>query len=164
MMKGPIDTYYLKWTHCSGYHDGNLWNTKATIAKLTMTVKFNCGISLWTPTWIDLGRGWTSISLNLTTSSFLLQPPWLLATGPRIFFWEDRWLDGHAVKESAPAIYRLAPKRRHKCHGVAEALHEHAWGRDLQGADRPRPIHLPLACRWPRAANQGARPPHLELD
>jgi hypothetical protein len=49
-------------------------------------------------------------------------------------FWEDRWLDGKYIKEMAPEVYALVPKRRRKARTVREALVACSWIPDIVGA------------------------------
>jgi hypothetical protein len=48
-------------------------------------------------------------------------------------FWEDRWINGLAVRELAPQLYACIPKRRHKNRTIAAGLQDHSWARDIQG-------------------------------
>jgi hypothetical protein len=54
-----------------------------------------------------------------------------MATAP--FSWEDRWIDGCAIKEIAPQLYTSILKWRRKIRTVAEGLQANHWARDIQG-------------------------------
>jgi hypothetical protein len=51
--------------------------------------------------------------------------------GESALFWEDRWLDGKSIKEMAPDVYALVPKRRRKARTVREVLVERTWIPDI---------------------------------
>jgi hypothetical protein len=66
--------------------------------------------------------------------AFAASTSMLVGNGESSLFWEDRWLDGRSIKEMAPEIYALVPKRRRKVRTVHEALVERAWVPDIAGA------------------------------
>jgi hypothetical protein len=55
-----------------------------------------------------------------------------LGNGQKALFWEDKWLEGQAIREIVPMLYNCVPKRRRRQKTVAEALHENRWARDIQ--------------------------------
>jgi hypothetical protein len=49
-------------------------------------------------------------------------------------FWRDRWLHGQRIEDLAPRQLGVIPKRRaNKC-TILEALMDHKWINDIQGA------------------------------
>jgi hypothetical protein len=58
----------------------------------------------------------------------------VVGDGESALFWEDRWLDGRSIKEMAPEVYALVPKRRRKARTVREALVARSWIPDIVGA------------------------------
>ena len=56
-----------------------------------------------------------------------------LGNGQSTFFWTNRWLDGSSIQTMAPNVFRAVKARKKKA-TVAEALHEFAWVRHIQGA------------------------------
>ena len=42
-------------------------------------------------------------------------------------FWEDRWIQGRSVSETAPQLYACVPKHRRKTRTVADGLQTHNW-------------------------------------
>jgi hypothetical protein len=57
----------------------------------------------------------------------------VVGNGESALFWEDRWLDGKTIRELAPEVYALIPKRRRKIHTVRQALVERSWISDIVG-------------------------------
>jgi hypothetical protein len=51
--------------------------------------------------------------------------------GSNTKFWKDRWLNGKRIKEVAPAIYGLVPKRVRNRRTVKEALFHLRWVSDF---------------------------------
>jgi hypothetical protein len=49
-------------------------------------------------------------------------------------FWKDRWLDGRKIKDIAPNIYAMVPKRVINRRRTCEALQNMSWTWDLRGA------------------------------
>ena len=56
-----------------------------------------------------------------------------LGNGQSTFFWTDRWLNGSSIQALAPNVFRAVKARKRKA-TMAEALHEFAWVRHIQGA------------------------------
>ena len=56
-----------------------------------------------------------------------------LGDGTRALFWEDRWINGRAVREIAPLLFAHIPKRRRKSRTVADGLHANQWATDIHG-------------------------------
>jgi hypothetical protein len=47
-------------------------------------------------------------------------------------FWQDKWLDGRSIKDMAPHLYALVPKRRENRRIFLEALSNEQWLEDIQ--------------------------------
>jgi hypothetical protein len=58
----------------------------------------------------------------------------VVGNGEATLFWKDRWLDGKSIKEMAPEVYALVPKRRRKARTIREVLIERTWIPDIVGA------------------------------
>ena len=56
-----------------------------------------------------------------------------LGNGQSTFFWTDRWLNWSSIQTLAPNVFQAVKARKRKA-TVAEALHEFAWVRHIQGA------------------------------
>lgn len=56
-----------------------------------------------------------------------------IGNGQTALFWEDRWIEGHAVHEFAPQLYECIPKWRRKTRTVAAGLETNSWARDIHG-------------------------------
>ena len=54
--------------------------------------------------------------------------------GATTLFWTDKWLHGQCIADVAPHLFAAVTVRRHKKRTVQEALTNHAWISDLQGA------------------------------
>jgi hypothetical protein len=61
----------------------------------------------------------------------------VLGDGVSALFWEDRWLDGEAIRELAMDLYALIPKRLRRRRTVRQALMERCWITDIAGALSP---------------------------
>jgi hypothetical protein len=46
----------------------------------------------------------------------------VIGDGSDMLFWKDRWLDGRKVKDIAPSIYAMVPKRVINRRRTSEAL------------------------------------------
>jgi hypothetical protein len=66
--------------------------------------------------------------------AFTASTSMVVGNGESALFWEDRWLEGRSIKEMAPEVYALVPKRRRKARTVREALADRAWIPDIAGA------------------------------
>jgi hypothetical protein len=49
-------------------------------------------------------------------------------------FWKDRWLNGKKIKDIAPAVYAMIPKRIINTRKVKEAMLNLRWVTNFQGA------------------------------
>jgi hypothetical protein len=54
--------------------------------------------------------------------------------GSYTLFWKDRWLNGRGVKDIAPAIYCLVPKRIRNTRKVKEVVQNFRWVADFREA------------------------------
>jgi hypothetical protein len=90
---------------------------------------------LWL-SYTDDNRAWSSLELQFSDverALFFASTTMCIGNGQRALFWEDRWVNGRAVKEIAPLLYNCIPRRRRKIRTVAEGLHGNSWARDIQG-------------------------------
>ena len=54
--------------------------------------------------------------------------------GACTLFWKDRWINGQQVADLAPQIFAIVNKRNANKRTVLEALTNHGWIADIQGA------------------------------
>lgn len=57
-----------------------------------------------------------------------------LGNGATTFFWTDRWLMGHRIAYLTPRLCRTIPKQRVNMRTILDALSNHNWILDIQGA------------------------------
>jgi hypothetical protein len=50
-----------------------------------------------------------------------------VGNGAITMFWQDKWLDGRSIKDMAPHLYALVPKRRENRRIFLEALSNEQW-------------------------------------
>jgi len=84
----------------------------------------------------DRSRAWSGLGIQPSSTErelFFASTHMVLGNGQSALFWEDRWIDGHSVREIAPLLYDCIPKRRHKIRTVADGLASNSWARDIQG-------------------------------
>jgi hypothetical protein len=58
----------------------------------------------------------------------------VVGDGETALFWVDKWLEGEAIRDIAPQLFMLVPKRAWNHRTVKEALLERRWISDIQGA------------------------------
>jgi hypothetical protein len=58
----------------------------------------------------------------------------MVGDGSDTLFWKDIWLDGRKIKDIAPNIYAMVPKRVINMRRTSEALQNMSWIGDLRGA------------------------------
>jgi hypothetical protein len=58
----------------------------------------------------------------------------VVGDGETALFWVDKWLDDTAIRDIAPDLFVLIPKRARKRRTVREVLVERRWITDIQGA------------------------------
>jgi hypothetical protein len=58
----------------------------------------------------------------------------VIGDGKNTYFWKDRWMDGKRIKEIAPALFAMVPKRIINTRKVSEALLNRWWITDFRGA------------------------------
>jgi hypothetical protein len=76
----------------------------------------------------DPSRAWHGLDLQFSNeekSLFFASTTMLLGNGMTALFWEDRWIEGKAIKEIAPLLYDCIPKQRRKLITVAQGLQAH---------------------------------------
>jgi hypothetical protein len=85
----------------------------------------------------DPMRPWRGLDMQFSKAEldiFAASTSMVVGNGQSALFWEDRWVDGRSIKEMAPEVYALVPKRRRKVRTVREALLDRAWIPDIAGA------------------------------
>jgi hypothetical protein len=58
----------------------------------------------------------------------------VIGDGKNTYFWKDKWLDGKRIKEIAPTLFAMVPKRIINTRKVSEALLNRRWISDFRGA------------------------------
>jgi hypothetical protein len=58
----------------------------------------------------------------------------VIGDGANTLFWKDKWHQGKRIKEIAPAVYDMVPKRTINNRKVSEALLNLKWISDFLGA------------------------------
>jgi hypothetical protein len=84
----------------------------------------------------DDERAWQGLDLKFSEDEhalFFASTHLIPGNGQTGKFWEDRWINGLAIREIAPQLYACIHKHRRKARTIAAGLHEHAWARDIQG-------------------------------
>jgi hypothetical protein len=56
-----------------------------------------------------------------------------IGDGSSTLFWKNRWLFGQRIKELAPVIFSMVPKRTTNRRTVVEALTNKRWIQDIHG-------------------------------
>jgi hypothetical protein len=85
----------------------------------------------------ELDRPWNQFQLqvpkevqSLIDMAVLMQ----VGDGSNTRFWTDRWLNGKRIRDIAPAIYALVPRRIRNRRSVRDALVNLTWISDFHGA------------------------------
>jgi hypothetical protein len=84
----------------------------------------------------DSRRAWRDLDLQFSAEEraiFFASTNMVIGNGQQALFWEDRWIDGRAAREIAPALFDCIPKRRRKIRTVAQGLQGNSWARDIHG-------------------------------
>uniref|UniRef100_A0A8I6XQ71 Reverse transcriptase zinc-binding domain-containing protein n=1 Tax=Hordeum vulgare subsp. vulgare TaxID=112509 RepID=A0A8I6XQ71_HORVV len=84
----------------------------------------------------DGTRAWSGLDLQFSTEErnfFFASTTMQLGNDQQALFWENTWLEGHAIREIAPQLYACIPKHRRKMRTVADGLQAHKWARDIHG-------------------------------
>jgi hypothetical protein len=85
----------------------------------------------------DPGRPWAQFQIQSPKEVQSLIDMAIVTTikdGSNTYFWKYRWLNGKAVREIAPAVAAMVPKRIVNKHRVNEALHNMKWIADFRRA------------------------------
>uniref|UniRef100_A0A453EL27 Reverse transcriptase domain-containing protein n=1 Tax=Aegilops tauschii subsp. strangulata TaxID=200361 RepID=A0A453EL27_AEGTS len=85
---------------------------------------------------VDDSRAWSGLDLQFAPEEralFFASTTMSIGNGQHALFWEDRWINGRAIREIAPLLYALIPKRRRKSRTVADGLHANQWATDIHG-------------------------------
>ncbi|XP_071678297.1 uncharacterized protein [Lolium perenne] len=81
-------------------------------------------------------RPWRGLDMQFSKAEldvFVASTYMVAGDGTSTLFWEDRWMDGQSIKEIAPGVYALIPKRRRRQRTVQQALVERGWISDIVG-------------------------------
>jgi hypothetical protein len=84
----------------------------------------------------DDSRAWSGLDLHFSSQEralFQASTTRAVGNGQKVLFWEDRWINGEAVSDIAPDLYKCIPKRRRKIGTVAQGLLANSWARDIHG-------------------------------
>lgn len=57
-----------------------------------------------------------------------------IGNGASTLFWKDRWLYSRCVKDLAPRLFEVVPRRIANSRNVQEALMDRRWISDIQGS------------------------------
>jgi hypothetical protein len=82
----------------------------------------------------DDARAWQGLDLKFSDDEhapFFASTHLIPGDGQTGRFWEDRWINGHTVREIAPQLYACIPKRRRKSRTIAAGLQGNSWARDI---------------------------------
>jgi hypothetical protein len=58
----------------------------------------------------------------------------VVGDGTTTYFWTDRWLHGQSIRDLAPALIGLVPKRFWNKRTIHEAMQELRWVADIRGS------------------------------
>jgi hypothetical protein len=105
--------------------------------------RFNRALHLHWPwlKWKTPSKPWSQMELTLSPTEMALFRACTSITigdGTQISFWHDRWLEGKAPKDIAPALLRFAWRKNHS---VAQALRDGAWMKGLQRISSTAEVH-----------------------
>jgi hypothetical protein len=82
-------------------------------------------------------RPWRGLDMHFSSVErevFDISTRMVVGDGESALFWVDKWLDGTAIRDIAPDLFALIPRRARKRRTVREALVERRWITDIQGA------------------------------
>ena len=85
----------------------------------------------------DPSRPWAGLLVQvprMAQALFNIAVYTIVGNGEKIWFWTDRWLNGHTLAELAPNLFNAVPKRTAKRRTVAQALQNRKWVDDIRGA------------------------------
>jgi hypothetical protein len=83
----------------------------------------------------DPSRPWAGLPVQVPRKAqalFNITVDAIVGNGEKIWFWTDRWLDGHTLVKLAPNLFNAVPKRTDK-RTVAQALQNRRWVNDIRG-------------------------------
>jgi hypothetical protein len=122
---------HVNWGHvCRPISYGGLGIQDIERAGLALRLRW-----LWLSRTDDT-RAWSGLDLQFTAEEralFFASTTMCIGNGQKALFWEDRWVNGKAIKELAPLLYSCIPNRRRKARTVADGIHGNSWARDIQG-------------------------------
>lgn len=85
----------------------------------------------------DPNRPWASLPLHVSNEVeclLSLAVTSSVGNGKSTLFWKDNWLEGTSIKQIAPAIFSMIPKRRRNKRSVSEELTNGEWVQAIQSA------------------------------
>jgi hypothetical protein len=103
----------------------------------------------------DSSRAWSGLDLQFSLDEqalFFASTYMEVGNGSKALFWEDRWIQGKAVRELVPQLYSCVPKRRRKTTTVAAGLEANNWARDMHGVLGMHEVSQYL-CLWQAIAH-----------
>jgi hypothetical protein len=90
----------------------------------------------------DNSHSWSLLPFNedATTRAFFLASVRIeLGNGRSLLFWQDAWLDGCSIADSASDLVQAVSRRTRSSRMVADTLQNEAWIRDITG-----PLTVPV--------------------
>jgi hypothetical protein len=100
----------------------------------------------------DQTKPWAGLDLQFSTKErqmFFASTFMTIGDGNTAKFWTDRWIDGQAITEIAPAVAELVSKRTRRAVTVSQGLQNNDWSRTLQGRLNGEAL-LQFLLLWPR--------------
>jgi hypothetical protein len=97
-------------------------------------------------------KPWTGLDMQFTAKEqamFFASTRMSVGDGNTARFWTDRWIDGQAIKEIAPAVADMISKHIRKSVTVSQGLLDDNWSRPLQGRLHVKAL-LQFLLIWPR--------------
>lgn len=84
---------------------------------------------------VDQDRAWSQLPIQTAPQvQAFFKASQSLGIGDKLCSgWEDRWIDGESVTDSAPCLYHLVPKRIRRQQLVREGLHNRSWACSITG-------------------------------
>lgn len=85
----------------------------------------------------DDSRPWSHLPVKhepIVTAMFNASVSVKIGDGITALFWQDRWLQGHAIVELAPCLYSVVGPRTRRSRLVADGCSQRFWVHDITGA------------------------------
>jgi hypothetical protein len=126
---------HVNWARvCRPLNLGGLWIPDLARIAISLRVCW-----LWRMR-TDPLRPWRGLDMQFSKAEldiFAASTSMVVGNGESALFWEDRWLDGKSIKEMAPEVFALVPKRRRRVRTVRQAPVDRTWIPDIAGAPSP---------------------------